>query len=64
MPATTLKGGTFFVTTEPAATTDPFPMVTPAKMLLLEAIQQSSSIVTNETVTPCSFMGIRVSEKL
>ena len=45
LPATTEYGGISLVTVLPAATTDPFPTVTPAKMMLLEAIQQSSSIL-------------------
>lgn len=45
LPATTQFGGTSFVTTDPAPTTDPFPIVTPASTITFPHSQQSSPIV-------------------
>ena len=44
-PPTIEKGGTFFVTTLPAATIECLPTVTPARITALAAIHASSSIV-------------------
>jgi hypothetical protein len=44
LPATTSYGGTSFVTTLPAPTVEPFPILTPGKMIAFPPIQQSSSI--------------------
>ena len=52
------------MTTLPADTTDPPPTVTPARITLFAAIQQSFSIFTNSRVTPCYFIGISVRAKL
>lgn len=43
-PATTEKGSTLSLTTAPAATMDPIPMVTPCSMVTPPPIQQSDSM--------------------
>jgi hypothetical protein len=48
----------------PAATPEPFPTGTPARITELAAIQQSSYLLKKERVTPCLFMATSVSEKL
>jgi hypothetical protein len=47
LPTTTLYSSTSFVTTLPAPTTQPFPIVTPANIVALPPIQQSSPIYFN-----------------
>ncbi|KAF1357701.1 hypothetical protein EJ07DRAFT_127565, partial [Lizonia empirigonia] len=41
LPATTVKSGTLFVTTLPAPTTHPRPIVTPGRIIAFPPIQQS-----------------------
>jgi hypothetical protein len=45
-PATTVFGGTDFVTTDPAATTEFSPMVTPFKMVAFIPIHTLSDMMT------------------
>ncbi|KAI1812139.1 hypothetical protein GGS20DRAFT_44171 [Poronia punctata] len=45
-PTATEKSGTSLVTTLPAPTVHPFPIVTPGMMVVFPPIQQSSPIVT------------------
>jgi len=45
LPATQVKSGTFFVTTLPAPTVTPLPIVTPGSTITLPPNQQSSPIV-------------------
>ena len=45
VPATTTPDGTFFVTTEPAATTEPWPILIPSSITAFAPIRTSSSIM-------------------
>ncbi len=51
-PATTVMGSTSSVTTEPAATTDPEPIDTPARTMQPAPSQQSSPITIVSRATP------------
>ena len=46
LPATTVFGGTLFVTTDPAATTEFSPIVTPFKIVAFIPIQTLSEMMT------------------
>src|SRR5882672_6699208 len=46
-PPAMLMGGISFVTTAPAATTLPFPILTPGKMVTRDAIHTDSSMITS-----------------
>lgn len=50
-PATTEKSGTSFVTTLPAPTMAPFPIVTSFRMMALKPIQASSPMCTGFETT-------------
>lgn len=52
LPATRVFGGTSFVTTEPAATTEFSPIVTPAMIVTFAAIQTLRSTAIGAAVTP------------
>ena len=56
-PATIAKGGTSLVTTAPAATIAPRPILTPFKTVDLKPIQTSSSITTGRVVTDSKLAG-------
>ncbi len=45
VPATTTPAGTSSTTTDPAATTEPFPILTPSRITALAPIKTSSSII-------------------
>ena len=64
MPPTTLIGSTSRVTTDPAAITEPRPMVTPASILTYAPTQTSSSITMGANEQPCSWIGREGSRKL
>ena len=51
LPATIVHGGTSFVTTEPAPTTAPSPIVTPFKIIQLKPIQTLLDIFTGAIFT-------------
>lgn len=54
LPAATEYGGMDFVTTAPAPIIEPWPIVTPGRMMTLRPIQQSSSITIGRgDLNPC-----------
>src|SRR5690606_15304334 len=55
-PATIANGGMDFVTTAPAATTQPWLNVIPSSIVTFAAIQTSSSIKIPILFIPCSFI--------
>jgi len=50
-PATIVQGGTSFVTTDPAPTIEPSPIVTPFKIIELKPIQTLLHIFTGHIFT-------------
>ena len=55
MPATNVIGGTFFVTTAPAATIAPAPISTPFRIITLTPIHASSQIIVGLISTLSQF---------
>src|SRR5207249_1355912 len=51
LPATTVSGGTLLVTTDPAATTEFSPIVTPFRMTAFMPIQTLSAIFTGRVLS-------------
>lgn len=58
IPPTTVYGLTFLVTTEPAATIEPLPIVTPGSKIVPAASQTSSSTITFLSICPCLLIEI------